>query len=199
MGAPRQHPRLGRINEARVVDDAGADVAAGGAGELLLCNPATMVGYFEQPDETDETLRDGWLHTGDLVRTDAEGWFYFVAREKELIRRRGENIAPAEVEAAVNAHDDVAECAVVGVPSELTEEEVKAFVRLADGAAVEAADLAAWCAQRLTAAKVPRYLEFVDALPYTPTGRVAKPLLPRERTSAEYDHERATRTPEDDN
>lgn len=196
MGAPRQHPRRGRVNEARVVDDAGADVAAGAAGELLLANPATMVGYFNQPDETDEALRDGWLHTGDLVRTDAEGWFYFVARRKELIRRRGENIAPAEVEAALNAHDDVAECAVVGVPSELTEEEVKAFVRPADGAAAEAADLAAWCAERLTAAKVPRYVELVDALPYTPTGRVAKAVLPRERTAAEYDHERAPRESE---
>lgn len=194
MGAPRQHPRLGHINDARVVDDAGADVAVGASGELLLSNPATMVGYFDQPDETDEALRDGWLHTGDVVRTDAGGWCYFVARAKELIRRRGENVAPAEVEAALGAHDGVAECAVVGVPSELTEEEVKAFVRLADGAVVEPADLVAWCAQRLTAAKVPRYLELVEALPYTPTGRVAKPLLPRERTAAEYDRERDTET-----
>lgn len=187
MGRPRQHPKLGHINEARIVDADGNEVTVGETGELLLRNPATMAGYFGDPEGTEEALRGGWLHTGDLVRADAEGWIYFVARKKDLIRRRGENIAPAEVEAVIDAHPAVAECAVVGVPSALTEEDVKAFIKLRAGQEAAAQELARWCTQRLAAFKVPRYVEFVDELPYTPTGRVAKQRLPRSRTPAEHD------------
>jgi crotonobetaine/carnitine-CoA ligase len=175
LGKPRQHPTLGHVNDARVVD-----------GELQLRNPVVMKGYWGMPEESERVLLDdGWLRTGDLVEANDDGTYTYVGREKEVIRRRGENLAPAEVEEALVTYRDVLEAAVVGVPSELTEEEVKAFVVVND-----AADLAAireHAAHRLAAFKVPRYIEAVTELPYTPTGRVAKHELPRERNETEVD------------
>ena len=134
LGAVRQHPVLGVINHARVVDDAGREVGPGGRGELLLRNPVLTRGYYGMPAETAQAFtEDGWLHTGDLVTVDPGGLYTFVARKKEVLRRRGENLSPAEVEEVLEAHPDVLECAVVGVPSELSEEEVKAFVVPAPG------------------------------------------------------------------
>ena len=179
MGALRQHPRLGEINHARVVSDDGRDVVDGEVGELLLRNPAVMAGYLGRPDDTAATLRDGWLHTGDLVRRDAGGYFFFVARKKDIIRRRGENIAPTEVEDAMSTHPSVKEVVVVGVPSELGEEDVKAFVVLTSQE-VDARALAVHARKRLAAHKVPRFIEFVEALPRTPTGRVARHRLSRD-------------------
>jgi crotonobetaine/carnitine-CoA ligase len=175
LGKPRQHPRLGHVNDARVVD-----------GELQLRNPVVMKGYWGMPDETERVLLEGgWLRTGDLVTFNEDGTYTFRGRQKEVIRRRGENLAPAEVEDALASHGDVLEAAVVGVPSELTEEEVKAFVVVGDGADLPA--IREHAAGRLAAFKVPRYIEAVPELPYTPTGRVAKHELPRERTENEVD------------
>ena len=185
MGRLRQHPVHGRINEGRIVDDDGRDVEPGTVGELLLRNPAVMLGYYGDPEASARTVVDGWLRTGDLVRADADGYLYFVSRKKEVIRRRGENISPVEVEEVLTSHPAVDEAAVVGVDSTLTEEDVKAFVRR--GAPVAPGALRDWCAERLTAFKVPRYIEFVAELPHTPTGRVAKPQLPRGRTPGEHD------------
>ena len=187
VGRLRQHPRLGRVNEALVVDDHGSPVEPGAAGELLLRNPAVMLGYYRLPDETAATRRDGWLHTGDLVRQDEEGLYYFLGRKKEVIRRRGENLSPREVELVLDEHPAVAECAVVGVPDSLSEEEVKAFVLPVEGSTPTAAELREWCTERLTPFKVPRYYEFVAEFPRTPTNRIAKHRLPRERTAAEAD------------
>ncbi|HEX6492922.1 MAG TPA: AMP-binding protein, partial [Candidatus Dormibacteraeota bacterium] len=186
LGSPRQHPELGEVNRARVMED-GRPVAAGDVGELELTNPCLMLGYHGMPEETAAVLVDGWLRTGDLVRENGDGTYTFVGRRKEVIRRRGENLAPAEVEAALEAHPDVAEAAVVGVPSELSEEEVKAFVMLRTGATVSAAELHAFARTRLIAFKVPRYIELVDELPHTPTGRITKHRLPLLRTEAEWD------------
>ena len=187
LGTIRQHPTLGEINEGRVMRD-DKPVPQGEVGELELRNPAIMLGYWGMPEETARVIRpDGWLRTGDLVVENPDGTLTFIGREKEVIRRRGENLSPAEVEEALDAHPGVAEVAVVGVPSELTEEEVKAFVVLASGADVDPAELHAWAAERLTRFKVPRYIEFVADLPHTPTGRVAKHKLPRERTIDEWD------------
>jgi crotonobetaine/carnitine-CoA ligase len=185
LGSPRQHPTLGVVNEARVVDDQGEPVAVGDTGELLLRNPVLTPGYWQMPEESAEVLVDGWLYTGDLVTDNGDETYTFVARRKEVIRRRGENLSPAEVEETVAAHPAVLECAVVGVPSELTEEEVKAFVVLREE--VDLAALHDWAGARLTAFKVPRFWQVLDALPRTPTARVAKHRLPRERTPEEYD------------
>jgi carnitine-CoA ligase len=188
LGAVRQHPTLGTVNEARVVED-GREVAIGEVGELYLRNPTLMLGYWGMPEETDQVLVDGWLRTGDLVRREPGELYTFVTRRKEVIRRRGENLAPAEVEAALADHPDVVEAAVIGVPSQLSEEEVKAFVVLRDGVQVEPRDLRESAAGRLTRFKVPRYVEVVEDLPHTPTGRVAKHRLPRELTGNEWDGE----------
>jgi carnitine-CoA ligase len=190
LGAVRQHPVLGVINHARVVDDAGQQVGPGGQGELLLRNPVLTRGYYGMPAETAQAFTgDGWLHTGDLVTVDPGGLYTFVARQKEVIRRRGENLSPAEVEEILGAHPDVLECAVVGVPSELSEEEVKAFVVPAPGRRPDFAGLHAHTAARLAAFKVPRYWQFIDELPRTPTARVAKHHLPAGHQPGEYDAE----------
>jgi carnitine-CoA ligase len=175
LGSVRQSPTLGDVNEARLVD-----------GELQLRNPAVMKGYWGMPEETESVLLpDGWLRTGDLVEDNGDGTYTFVGRQKEVIRRRGENVAPAEIEEALMSHPDVVEAAVVGVPSDLSEEDIKAFV-------VTEADLGAvrdHAAGRLTRFKVPRYIEALPELPHTPTGRVAKHRLPVERTESEVDFE----------
>jgi len=186
LGSARQHPDLGHVNDARVIGDRGP-VAAGEVGELELRNPAIMRGYYEMPDETAEVLVDGWLRTGDLVRDNGDETFTFVGRKKEVIRRRGENLSPAEVEAALERHPDVAEAAVIGVPSELSEQDVKAFVTAAPGQTVDVSDVHAFAGRHLARFKVPRYFEIVDELPHTPTGRLAKHRLHVERTREEVD------------
>ena len=169
LGSPRQHPTLGEVNEARVSVD----------GELELRNPAVMKGYWRMPEETVAVLgEDGWLKTGDLVTANPDGTYTFVGRKKDVIRRRGENVAPAEIEEALASHPDVLEVAVVGVPSELSEEDIKAFVVLREGAETDFDELRHWASQRLTPFKVPSEYEALAELPHTPTGRVAKHRLP---------------------
>ncbi len=179
LGAIRQHPRLGVVNEGRVVD-----------GELQLRNPVLMKGYWGMPAETAEVLLpDGWLRTGDLVEEVADGNYLFVGRRKEVLRRRGENVSPTEIEQALETHPLVLEAAVVGVPSDLGEEDIKGFVLVADPAAVDLAEVRTAAADLLTPFKVPRYLEAVTDLPRTPTRRIAKHELTRERTDQEVDFE----------
>jgi crotonobetaine/carnitine-CoA ligase len=182
LGAARQHPTLGHVNDARA-----READENGVGELELRNPVIMRGYYEMPDETAAVIVDGWLRTGDLVTANDDGTFTFVGRKKEVIRRRGENLSPTEVEAVLEQHDDVAEAAVIGVASDLTEEDVKAFVVAVDGRSIDVATLDAFARSRLARFKVPRYYEAVPALPHTPTGRVAKHRLPVERTPDEVD------------
>jgi crotonobetaine/carnitine-CoA ligase len=185
LGTVRQHPVLGEVNEARVLADDGNDADL---GELLLRSPAVTPGYWGMPEETSAAIdADGWLHTGDIVSRDAEGVFTFVSRKKEVLRRRGENLSPLEVEEAIAAHPSVVECAVVGVASELSEDEVKAFV-VTTGAADFAA-LRRWAAERLAPFKVPRYWQQLAALPRTPTQRVAKHELPLGHPPEEFDAE----------
>jgi carnitine-CoA ligase len=193
MGRPRQHPRLGVINRSRIVDGTGADVETGAVGELLLRNPAMTPGYYNMPDQSEKVLHNGWLHTGDLAWRDAAGNHYFAGRMKEMIRRRGENLSPADVEVVIDAHPLVSSSAVIGVPSPLTEEDVKAFVMLRPGAALTAEDLRDWCADRLPPYKRPRYVEFVRSWPLTETQKIAKKQLPTGRTSAETDLEMPVR------
>jgi crotonobetaine/carnitine-CoA ligase len=188
LGSARQHPVLGVINEVRAVSESGADLGPGASGELLLRNPVVTPGYWGMPEETQRALTaDGWLHTGDLVTVNADGTYTFVSRIKEVIRRRGENLSPLEVEETLDEHPAVLESAVVGVPSELTEEEVKAFIVAAPGVEPDFAELHAFAASRLAAFKVPRYWQQVDALPRTPTARVAKHRLPAGHPPGEYD------------
>jgi crotonobetaine/carnitine-CoA ligase len=187
LGAVRQHPTLGHVNDGRVIGEAGAEVPVGGEGELELRNPAVMKGYFEMPEQTAEVVVDGWLKTGDLVRRNDDETYTFLGRKKEVIRRRGENLSPAEVEAALDLHPSVAEVAVIGVESDLSEQDVKAFVVAAPGATIDLPALKAHAAERLSRFKVPRWWEVVDELPHTATDRIAKHQLPTGRTEGEVD------------
>ena len=143
------------------------------------------------PQETAAAITDGWLHTGDLVTVGADDTYTFVGRQKEVLRRRGENLSPLEVEEVLESHPSVLECAVVGVPSDLSEEEIKAFLVPADGSALDFGELHAYAAERLAAFKVPRYWQEIGDLPRTPTARVAKHRLPAGHQKGEYDAEAA--------
>jgi carnitine-CoA ligase len=189
LGAVRQHPVLGTVNEARVVGPDGRVLGPGETGEIQLRNPVLTRGYWGMPEETAALFDDGWLHTGDLVTVGGDGTFTFVGRQKEVLRRRGENLSPLEVEEALEAHPSVLEAAVVGVESDLSEEEVKAFVVPADGATISFEDLRAFAAERLAAFKVPRYWQEIPELPRTPTARLAKHRLPAGHQPGEYDAE----------
>jgi crotonobetaine/carnitine-CoA ligase len=186
LGSARQHPVLGHVNDARAVDD-GRIVEPGEIGELELRNPVIMRGYYEMPEETAAVIVDGWLRTGDLVRANADETFTFIGRKKEVIRRRGENLSPLEVEAALERHPDIAEAAVIGVPSDLSEEDVKAFVVAGPGRVPDLAAVHSFAREHLAAFKVPRYIELVAELPHTATDRLAKHKLPVERTPREVD------------
>jgi crotonobetaine/carnitine-CoA ligase len=187
LGKVRQHPYLGVVNEARVIDDTGAVLGSGGTGELELRNPAVTPGYWGMPEQTAAVMDGDWLRTGDLVTAHEDSTYTFISRVKEVIRRRGENLSPLEVEEVLDSHPAVLESAVVGVPSELSEEEVKAFIVPSAGAELDFESLREFAADRLAAFKVPRYWEQIDELPRTPTARVAKHRLPVGHSPAEYD------------
>jgi carnitine-CoA ligase len=187
LGSVRQHPYLGDVNAARIAGEDGRVLGPGATGELQLHNPVLTPGYWGMPDETAQVMADGWLRTGDLVTANPDGTYTFVARVKEVIRRRGENLSPLEVEEVLQTHPAVMECAVVGVPSELSDEEVKAFLVASPGHQLSFPELRAYAAGRLAAFKVPRYWEQVGELPRTPTARVAKHRLPAGHPPTEYD------------
>jgi crotonobetaine/carnitine-CoA ligase len=173
MGRLRQHPRLGVINHARLVRDDGSEVSDDEIGELWLKNPAIAECYWKMGAVT----VDGWLRTGDLVKRDRDGFFTFVSRKKDVIRRRGENIAAAEIENALLEHPAVLEAAAIGVPSELGEDEIVAYVAPRLGATIDVAELRDFVAERIAAFKVPSVVHVRDALPRTATARIAKHLL----------------------
>ncbi|MDQ4145598.1 MAG: AMP-binding protein [Actinomycetota bacterium] len=168
-------------NEAMVVDEEDREVPPGRVGELVLRGLGLMDGYHADPEATAQFFRNGWAHTGDVVARDETGLLFYRGRRKEMIRRGGENMAPAEIEAALATHPDVIECAVAPVPDPDLGEEVKAYVVTRAGAEVDPADLAAHVRSRLAAFKVPRYWEFRASLPHTPSERVAKHELERGR------------------
>ncbi len=179
IGVPMEHPDPAVDNQVRIVDGRGREAAPGEQGEIVIKNPAVMLGYHRDPARTAETKVDGWIHTGDIGYRDVEGYLYFVGRKKEVIRRRGELISPTQIEAVLNAHPLVEESAVVGVPSELGtgEEEVKAFIKLAEGASLSGDQVRAWCAGKLADFKIPSLIEFRGAFEKSAIGRIKKELL----------------------
>jgi crotonobetaine/carnitine-CoA ligase len=175
MGKPSQHPdRRVALAQVKVVDDEGRDVPDGETGELVVRTPIVMQGYWREPAQTAAAFRDGWFLTGDLARRDADGYFWFVARKKDIIRRRGENISGAELDRVIGSHPDVIEAAAIPVPSELGEDEILVAVVRKPGSTLDAQAVADWCRERLAPIKVPRYVVFAESLPHTPTHRVAK-------------------------
>ncbi len=166
--------------ECRIVDDAGNDVALGETGEMIVRTPIVMQGYFNDPEQTAASFRDGWFLTGDLVRRDEEGFYYFVSRKKDIIRRRGENIAGQELDRVIGEHPEVVAAAAIGVPSEFGDEEILVAVKLKAGAAAREQDIVDWCRGRLAAMKVPRYVVLMEDMPFTPTHKVAKAELKKD-------------------
>jgi crotonobetaine/carnitine-CoA ligase len=163
--------------DCRVVDEHDEEVPHGQVGELVVRTErpwVIMSGYWNDPVKTVAAWRNQWFHTGDAFRRDEAGNFYYVDRVKDAIRRRGENISSFHLEQELLGHPAVAECAVVGVPSPETDEEVRAFVVAAEGTAPDPAELVAFLAPRVARFMVPRYWTFVDELPRTPTLRVRK-------------------------
>jgi long-chain acyl-CoA synthetase len=171
--------------ELRVVGPDGADVAPGEPGEVWIKGPTVSShGYWNRPDANAESFTEGWFHTGDIGRLDADGFLYIVDRAKDLVIRGGENISCVEVEDALYEHPDVIDAAVVGVPHKTLGEEVKAVVQLREGSTVTADELRAFAAERLAAFKVPEYIEIVDhPLPRNPAGKLLKQVLRGEASS----------------
>lgn len=168
--------------ECKIVDlETGEqEVPLGETGELCIRGPQVMKGYWNKPEETANTLRDGWLYTGDVARMDEDGFFYIVQRKKDMIIVSGFNVYPNEVEDVLFTHPDVVEAAVIGVPDAYRGEAVKAFVVLKPGAAASAEDIIAFCRDRMAKYKVPSAVEFLDVLPKSAVGKVLRRSL-RER------------------
>ena len=146
----------------RIVDDEGRDVADGVAGEMLVRMPTMLQGYYKDPEQTAAAIRDGWFYTGDLVCRNADGWYSFIARKKDIIRRRGENISGAELDRVIGTHPAVSGVGVIAVSDEISGEEALAVVVRKPQQAVSAQEIAAWCAKQLAAFKVPRFVVFTD-------------------------------------
>ncbi len=180
IGRPTLGARL------RVVGDDATDLKDGEVGELLVGGEpgaTLMAGYLGDDEATRSAVVDGWLHTGDNVSVDKDGYFHFVDRAKDMIKRAGENVAASEIESAINAHPSVFESAAIGVPDPMRDEAIKAYVVLANETNVTEDELIEWCSSRLAAFKVPGNIEFVDGLPRTSVGKIQKEELRRGRAS----------------
>jgi carnitine-CoA ligase len=183
LDAPRDNMTIGLPvlgYGVKVVDEAGAAVAPGEAGQLLVAGVpgrTLMLGYYKDEAATRATLRDGWLHSGDVVRVEPNGRLAFVDRAKDLIKRSGVNISAGEIEAVLRQHPAVADAAVVGVPDPIRDEAIVAFVIPRPAADASPAALDAWCADRLAAYKRPERYLAVAEFPRTPVGKIQKHLL----------------------
>jgi crotonobetaine/carnitine-CoA ligase len=183
-GNPRKIGSCGKPNDATfevvIADENDAPVQPGDVGEILV-RPrrpfAMLTAYYNAPDATAAAFRNLWFHTGDNARADADGYLWFVDRKKDAIRRRGENISSSEVEAVLNRHPGVLECAVVAAPSELDEDEVKAVVVLRPGTSTTPDDIWAFCDAEMPRFWVPRFIELRAEMPKTPSQKIQKYLL----------------------
>ncbi|HEU0202394.1 MAG TPA: AMP-binding protein, partial [Burkholderiaceae bacterium] len=185
-GSPQQVQRLGSVGqphpqaEVRIVDDQGNDCAPNVIGEIVARSGTAMAGYWNNTAATLDTLRDGWVHTGDVGYLDAEGYLFLVDRKKDMIISGGENVYSREVEEALLAHPAVKEAAVIGVPDAYWGEAVKGIVVVQGDSALDAGALIAHCKTLIASYKCPKSIDFVDALPQLATGKVNKVAL-RER------------------
>ena len=180
-GQPRKPGSIGTPLEGvemKIVDDDGRDLPVGEVGEILIRGHNVMKGYWRDPESTAQTLRDGWMHTGDLARVDEDGYFFIVDRKKDMIIRGGLNVYPREVEEVLHEHAAVRDAAVLPVPHPMLGEEVGAAVRLRDGASADARELRSFVRDQIAAYKYPRHVWFVDELPLGPTGKVLKREIP---------------------
>jgi long-chain acyl-CoA synthetase len=160
--------------EMRVVDEDGKEVAVGEVGEIVIRGPNVMKGYWNRPDATEEVMRGGWFHTGDMAKVDEEGYFFIVDRKKDMIIRGGYNVYPREIEEVLYEHPAVREAAVIGLPHDELGEEVGAAVALKEGESTTEDELREFVKGQVAAYKYPRVIWFVDELPKGPTGKILK-------------------------
>jgi long-chain acyl-CoA synthetase len=159
--------------EIRCVDDHGVEAAVGEPGELIARGPQIMLGYWKQPSETSNVLRDGWLYTGDIAKMDAEGYFSIVDRRKDMIDVSGFKVFPNEVEEVLAGLQGVRECAVIGIPDAATGEAVKAFIVRGDPD-LDASRVRDFCRSELAGYKVPKFIEFCEDLPKSNVGKILR-------------------------
>jgi fatty-acyl-CoA synthase len=172
--------------ELRIAGDGEKDVPQGEVGEILARGPNVMEGYYKDPSATDEALRGGWLHTGDLGKLDEEGFLTIVDRKKDMIISGGENIYPKEIEEVLYTHPKILEAAVIGLPDPVWGEKVHAVVAPKPGQQLTEEEVANYCKSRIASFKKPKSVEFVDRLPRSPAGKVLKMVL-REKWAAKRD------------
>jgi len=164
--------------KVRIVDEHGNPVKPGaGSGEVIVKGPIVMSGYWQRQDLTDEVIKDGWLHTGDIARMDEDGFVYIIDRKKNMYISGGENVYPAEIEKILLAHPQIAEAAVIGVPDEKWGEVGKAFLVLKDGHQVDAHEVLDFLTDKLARYKMPKYIEFMAELPKTASDKIRKHAL----------------------
>lgn len=163
--------------EVRVVNPQGLPVPPGETGEIIVKGPIQMLGYWKAPEETEKSIKDGWLFTGDLGRVDAEGFVYLVDRKKDLYISGGENVYPAEVEKILLTHPDIFEAAIIGVPDDQWGMVGRAFVRLHKGRALKYEELAFFLREKVAPYKIPKSMKIVEDLPKTASGKIQKRVL----------------------
>jgi fatty-acyl-CoA synthase len=163
--------------ETRIVDDRGIDVGVNQPGELLMNSPVVTPGYWNNLQATNESIRDGWFHTGDIVRKDEEGYYYVVDRKKDMYISGAENVYPAEIEHFLYTHPDIAEAAVIGVPDEKWGEVGKAFVVLKRDASTTVQDLHRYCSGKLAKYKIPKHFVIIGEMPKGHSGKILKRAL----------------------
>jgi long-chain acyl-CoA synthetase len=176
-GRPRKPGSIGtplEDVEMRVVDENDAEVPQGEVGEIVIRGHNVMKGYWQRPDATEEAMRGGWLHTGDMARVDEDGYFFIVDRKKDLIIRGGYNVYPREVEEVLYEHPKIREAAVLGIPHDEWGEEIGAAVVLHEGEEMAPEEVSEYVKERIAAYKYPRLVWFVDDLPKGPTGKILK-------------------------
>jgi acyl-CoA synthetase (AMP-forming)/AMP-acid ligase II len=158
----------------RIVDEEGSDVGPHVVGEIVARSKSVMVGYWRKPEDTEKTIVDGWLHTGDMGYYDERGFIYISDRKKDMIITGGENVYPREVEDVLYRHPAVLEAAVIGTPDDVWVERVHAVVALKEGHEASAEEIINFCKGQLARYKAPRSVEFVDALPKSSQGKILK-------------------------
>jgi long-chain acyl-CoA synthetase len=165
----------------RIVDpDSGIERASGEAGEIVLKSRGSFLGYWNKPEATAKTLREGWVHTGDMGRIDADGYLTFMGRFKEMIKVSGYSVFPEEVETLLIRHPAVAQAAVIGVDDPERGEVVRAFIVRKPGQDLDEAGLIKWSRDNMAVYKVPRTVRFIEALPATGAGKVLRRMLKNE-------------------